>query len=299
MFFSYNFLIILSFVLAGYGAYRLAYYVTGDKKAAFFAGLVFGFSTYHFAHAWGQLNLVSIQWIPFYILFLLKMRKEKSLKNIFFAVFFLVLSALWADFQYVIFLGIFTFFLLIYDIVFNREQIRKFLLRIGFMCAIFFGLMALLLSPLFYGLLTGKYAYAWPSSIDFVKTNSADLLGFFTPNSLNPFFGKFTSGIISHFSNTWTEAMVYVGFTVLILTIFAAVKLWKKAKPWLLGAFAFLILSLGPILHVFGSISFTSFQIIVPLPEWLLFYVLPIPRVPSTVHCNGNVVSSCFVCYFF
>ena len=89
---------------------KLAHYVTADKKASFFSGLVFGFSAYHFARAWGHLNLVSIQWIPFYVLFLLKMRKEPSLKNVFLAVFFLVLSALWADFHYAVFLGLFTFY---------------------------------------------------------------------------------------------------------------------------------------------------------------------------------------------
>jgi len=278
--FSYNLLVILSFVLAGYGAYRLSYYVTADKKASFFSGLVFGFSTYHFARAWGHLNLVSIQWIPFYVLFLLKMRKEASLNNVFLAVFFLVLSTLWADFHYAVFLGLFTLVLLVYDLLFNREQIRKFLLRLGIMIAVFFGLMALIIGPLFYGMLTGKYAYASASFNEQVNW-SADLLGFFIPNSLNLFFGRYSQGIISHFSKAGIEGVVYIGYTVLTLAIFAAVKLWKVAKFWLLSAFVFVILSMGPILHVFGSSTFTSFHVNVPLPGLLLFSVLPIPRAPS------------------
>ena len=205
--FSYNLLIILSFVLAGYGAYRLAYYVTVDKKASFFSGLVFGFSTYHLARAWGHLNLVSIQWIPFYILFLLKMRKEASLNNVFFAVFFLVLNALWADFHYVVFLGLFTLMLLGYDLLFNLGHIRKIFLRLGFMIVVFFGLMALVIGPLFYGMLTGKYAYASASLNEQIYW-SADLLGFFIPNSLNLFFGRYTQGVISHFSGAGVEGVV-------------------------------------------------------------------------------------------
>ncbi len=278
--FSYNLLVILSFVLAGYGAYRLAYYISADKKCSFFSGLVFGFSTYHFARAWGHLNLVSIQWIPFYVLFLLKMRKETSLKNVFLSVFFLILNALWADFHYVIFLGLFTFLLLVYDILFNREHIRKFLLKLGIMIAVFFGLMILIVGPLFYGMLTGKYAYAWPSP-DTPYTMSADLLGFFTPYTLNPFFGRYSEGIILHFSDPWIEGVVYIGYTVLILAIFAAVKLWKVAKFWLLSTIIFMILSLGPTLHVFGYSSFTSLQVKIPLPDLLLMYILPIPRAPS------------------
>ncbi|TRZ49003.1 MAG: hypothetical protein D4S01_09370, partial [Dehalococcoidia bacterium] len=278
--FSYNLLIILSFVLAGYSAYRLAYYVTADKKTSFFSGLVFGFSTYHFARAFGHLNLVSIQWIPLYVLFLLKMRKETSLNNVFLAGFFLVLSTLWADLHYFVFLGLFTLWLLVYDILFNRPQIRKYFLRLGIMIAVFFGLMVLIIGPLFYGMLTGKYAYALPLPNEQVIL-SADLLGFFIPNSMNLFFGRYTQGIILHFSDPWLESMVYIGYTVLTLTIFAAVKLWKASKFWLLGAFVFVILSLGPILHVFGCSSFTSLQVNVPLPGSLLLSVLPIPRAPS------------------
>ena len=74
---TYNCLVILSFVLGGYGAYRLSYYITSNKMASFFSGLVFGFSSYHLlVRAFGHLNLVTIQWIPIYVLFLLKMRKE-------------------------------------------------------------------------------------------------------------------------------------------------------------------------------------------------------------------------------
>jgi hypothetical protein len=278
--FSYNFLIILSFVLAGYGAYRFAYYVTKDKKASFFSGLVFGFSAYHFARAWGHLNLVTIQWIPFYVLFLFKMRKEASLKNVFLAVFFLVLTALMADLQYVVFLGLFTLMLFIHDLLFNRKQIGKFLLKLGIMTATFSGLMALTMGPFFYGLLTGKYAYAAPSPNDSI-TMSADLLGFFIPSSLNLFFGRYAQVVILHFSTTGIESVVYIGYTVLTLAIFAAAKLWKAAKFWLLGALVFVILSLGPILHVFGISSFTSLHINIALPESLLLSALPIFRVPS------------------
>lgn len=278
--FSYNLLIILSFVLSGYGAYRLAYHVTKEKRASFFSGLVFGFSSYHFARAWGHLNLVSIQWIPFFILFVLKMRKESSQKNVYLAVFFLILSTLWADLQYTVFLGLFTIWFLAYEILFERQQIKEFLLRLGIMLVSFFIIILLVLGPLFYGILTGKYAYAWTSPNDFV-IYSADLLGFFIPNSLNLFFGNYSQGIISHFSTTGIESVTYIGYTVVALAVIAIAKLWNKAKFWLLSAFVFIIFSLGPILHIFGNSSFTSLNLQVPLPGFLLFSILPIPRVPS------------------
>ncbi len=278
--FSYNLLVILSFVLAGYGTYRFAYYVTADKKASFFSGLVFGFSTYHFARAWGHLNLVSIQWIPFYVLFLLKMRKESSLNNVFLTVFFLVLNALWADFHYVVFLGLFTLMVLGYDFLFNKEHIRKIFQRFGLMFVIFFGLMALIIGPLIYGILTGNYAYASASFSEQVRW-SADLFGFFVPNNLNFFFGRYTQGVISQFTSTGIESLVYIGYTVIALATFALVKIWNVAKYWLISAFVFIILSLGPILNVFGYSSFPYLNLEIPLPGSLLFSVLPIPRSPS------------------
>ncbi len=278
--FSYNLLIILSFVLAGYGAYRLSYYITGDKKAAFFSGLAFGFSAYHFARGWGHMNLVSIQWIPFYVLFLLKMRKDPSLKNVLFAVFFLVLTALMADLQYIVFLGMFTAILLIYDLLFNREHFWRFFMKLGIMTAVFLGIMVLIIGPFFYGMLTGEYAYAKSPGFESVLF-SADLLGFFVPSSLNLFFGQYSQGIISQFSTSGIESIVYIGYTVLALAIFATVKKWKEAKLWLLGTFVFMILSLGPILHVLGETRFTSLNVNIALPELVLLSTVPILRVPS------------------
>ena len=55
----------------------------------------------------------------------------------------------------------------------------------------------------------------------------------------------------------------------------------KTAKFWLTSALIFLILSLGPILHIFGNSDFTVFHVNVPLPELLFFYISPIPRAPS------------------
>jgi hypothetical protein len=69
---TYNLVLLGTFVLAGYGAYLLCYYLTGSRWASFVGGLVFTFAPYHFAHMFGHMNLVSLQWIPFYVLALLK-----------------------------------------------------------------------------------------------------------------------------------------------------------------------------------------------------------------------------------
>jgi hypothetical protein len=275
--FSFNLLLITSFILGGYGAYKLAKYVTKDKKASFFAGIVFTFSTYHFAKALGNMNLVSIEWIPFYILFLLKMRQEKSLKNIEGAVVFLVLIALMADLQYILFLGLFTILYVAYELALNRQQISSFLKRFTIMTAIFAALMLLIFEPLISGWFTGKYSYATssPSYSDIVST---DLLFFFIPSQFNPLLGESSQGIVQTLTMTnlySIESATYIGYTVLALTIYGALKLRNEAKFWLISAFAFLVLTLGPILHVNNS------NLNIPLPEIIIAYAVPIFRVPA------------------
>src|SRR5919204_2738188 len=64
---AYNFMFLLSFALSAWGAYLLARLLVGDSRAAFLAGLVYGFSPYRMVHLY-HLNLLSAMWIPFALL---------------------------------------------------------------------------------------------------------------------------------------------------------------------------------------------------------------------------------------
>lgn len=69
---AYNFIVFFSLVMSAYGGFCLARYLWGDWRAALLAGLGYGFCTYHFSHLLGHLNLISSEFIPFYILFLIQ-----------------------------------------------------------------------------------------------------------------------------------------------------------------------------------------------------------------------------------
>ncbi len=72
---AYNAAVLLSFTLGGLGAYLLARYVLGpgsSRLAAFAAGVIFTFSPFHIAHLLGHMQVISLEWIPFYALYLLK-----------------------------------------------------------------------------------------------------------------------------------------------------------------------------------------------------------------------------------
>lgn len=66
---AYNLSLLLTFPLAAFGMYLLAWRRTRRRDAAFIAGLIFGFAPYRFA-AIAHLQLLSFQWLPFALLFL-------------------------------------------------------------------------------------------------------------------------------------------------------------------------------------------------------------------------------------
>ena len=60
----YNLLFISSFALSAFGTYLLVRDLTGDRRAAFIAGLVYGFLPYRIASV-PHLQVMSSQWMPF------------------------------------------------------------------------------------------------------------------------------------------------------------------------------------------------------------------------------------------
>ena len=60
----YNLLFISTFALSGFGTYLLVRDLTGDTRAAFIAGLVYGFLPYRIASV-PHLQVMSSQWMPF------------------------------------------------------------------------------------------------------------------------------------------------------------------------------------------------------------------------------------------
>jgi hypothetical protein len=60
----YNLLFISTFALSAFGTYLLVLDLTGDKRAAFIAGLVYGFLPYRIASV-PHVQVMSSQWMPF------------------------------------------------------------------------------------------------------------------------------------------------------------------------------------------------------------------------------------------
>jgi hypothetical protein len=68
----YNLIILFSFVMGGYGSFLLVRYLCGNRWAALVGSVVFTYSAYHIATMRGILQLTALEWVPFFVLFLLR-----------------------------------------------------------------------------------------------------------------------------------------------------------------------------------------------------------------------------------
>jgi hypothetical protein len=66
---AYNVAFLTSFILGGFGLYLLALRYTGNRLAAFLAGLAFAFAPYRLSLI-GHLSLLTVQWLPLTLLYL-------------------------------------------------------------------------------------------------------------------------------------------------------------------------------------------------------------------------------------
>src|SRR5215213_2253816 len=106
---GFNAVAFASCVLSALGMWWLAYDRTRSHPAALLAGMVYAFSPFHMAALItdGQLQIVALHWLPFYVLFLLRAAERGGRRNLLLASLFLVLTA-WTDWYYTLFLLLFT-----------------------------------------------------------------------------------------------------------------------------------------------------------------------------------------------
>ncbi len=127
---AYNSIVFFSFVLAGYGGYLLSLYTlsrlklpptTGLRLAAFVGGLVFTMSPFHMAHLLGHMQVFSMIWPPFYVLWLLRTLQPwtpsptYSRRNAVLTCLFLILATL-VDWYHTLYLLIFTGLVLLWTL---------------------------------------------------------------------------------------------------------------------------------------------------------------------------------------
>ncbi|HET6262926.1 MAG TPA: hypothetical protein VFG99_11910, partial [Chloroflexia bacterium] len=316
----YNSLVWLSFVAAGYGMYLLVRHLTEHRPAAFLAGVVFSFCPYHFAHMLGQLNLMSFQWMPLYLLALFKAwgdpegatrrsyAEEQPQLSSRHQLLWASAAGLWfavnayTDWLYAMLLGLFTAWFIAWQLFAKagrrQDEMRversggvRWRLAIGKL-GVQGGLCVVLLAPTLQRMWQEMQASSYMKApAEEVRLFSADLTDVVVPNySTLMWRGLLSPVLTEHYAERFpAERLVFVGYAVLVLGIVAVFRA-LSSRPrtggvlfWAWTALGAWVLSLGPVLHVWGNSTVWGLE--VPLPYALLTSVpgFDVFRVPSRI----------------
>jgi hypothetical protein len=248
-----NVIVLATFVLSAYGAYLLSRYLLPrdtHPSVPLIVGLIYAFSSNRFVYAsLGQVNILSTQWIPFYVLFLMKCRREpRVLRYPFLAAVFLLLNG-YTEFTYASFLLIFTLVYLLYWLAldgFGRNvRFLGGLVLIGLVFAV--GMSPVLLRMLKVMMVEGDFLVEGGG---FANVFSADLLGFFVPSHLHPLANLWRKRFDFSYLN-----FVFIGYSVLGMAVYGAASRWRDrgARFWVAASIVFALISLGPTLRFNGQ----------------------------------------------
>jgi len=284
--FTYNAVVLFTFVMSGYGTFLLAKHATHTAGRGttghlmpFVAGFIFAFAPVRFAHLLGHLQVLSAEWLPFFALGILRLYEHGlSLRRVLLPALFLAFSAL-CDWYFVLYLLIFAGLAAFWNVRSasagaGRNLSGPYRLLYPFIAlAMVVACFSALLSPLLWPMLreATSASYLQPPFEETVLL-SADLLAFVTPSEFHPLWGDAARGLAERFTSSASERTVFAGFVPLALAAFV---LWSARQPvsprrgprtfWLLVVFAYFLLALGPYLPV-------CCRIVAPLPlpyEWL------------------------------
>jgi hypothetical protein len=249
---AHNVMVIFSFIVGGLTAFLLAYHFTAAYWPSVVGGFIFTFSNFHFAHAQGHLQLVSLEWIPLFLLLwcslLDKPRVWTGLAVS--AALFLVLLC---DYYYYFFCVLAGGLVLLWRVSLDGAAALR---RAHCLPLAAFAAGCLVSS----GPLVG--ALLWLAHHDrLVGAHEANV---YSLDLLAPFiygghwrFSQWTQGYWSKLSGNIHESSVHIGLTVLVVAAYAC---WVKnalARPtgvglWMLIGGFFAVFSLGPALHIWG-----------------------------------------------
>lgn len=266
---AFNTMVIFSFLTAGLTAFWLCYYFSKSYIASIAGGFIYTFSSYHLAHALGHMQLISLEWIPLFILLWWMLLKKPRYLTAAGASISLLLVLL-CDYYYFLYCLLAAGLIVLY--FWARKQLppikdKKTILPF----ALFGGMSLLLVAPLPLALL---------------RLNSREVLTGSHParalstNLLAPFidggfwrFGWLTDWYWRHVPAYVAESSVYIGLSVWVLIVvgwFKRKKLKSDIVFWFLLGIVFGVFSLGPRL-AYGGHTLEA----IPMPYALLERIFP------------------------
>jgi hypothetical protein len=251
---AHNALVVFAFVMGGVACFWLCYSVCRVYWAAMIGGAVFTFSQYHFAHADGHMQLISVEWLPVFALLWIALLRRPSLKLALGAAAALLLVIL-CDYYYFVYSVAFAVLIATWEAVRRRDPV--FWVRRSFAPSM---LIFLLFSASTSGLQMAAL-FSLDASDPLLGSHtpdqfSTDLLGAVIPGG-HWRFADLTQAFWDVLPGNIQESSVDVGVSIVLLLAFLifrrAQPLVRQTGPWWLVLVVFWVLSLGPTLRIWGA----------------------------------------------
>lgn len=251
---THNLIMILSFVTGGWTAFLLALYISRAYWGSLLAGFLFTFSSFHFVHALGHLQLVSLEWIPVFILcsYILLRKPSLILAALTALTLFLVILC---DYYY-FFYCVLSFLLMLVWFAWRRRD-GIFFLRNEYALSMAVFLIGVCLTS---GVIVMSLAHL--NRIDpFLGAHasniySIDAFDLFIPG-IHWKFASMTKMYWSRLPEYAAEHSIYLGYAVFFMLAYGLVKRRRLKTEglglWYVIFFTFFILGLGPTLNVCGK----------------------------------------------
>ena len=268
---TYNFIVIFSYVIGGLTAFLLANQVTASYGPSLVAGYIFTFSNYHFAQTMGHLQMASLEWIPLFLLFWLRLILKPQVSAAMGAAIALLLVVL-CDYYYFFYCVIAAVIIAGWHALRRRDPFfflgREYRVPLG----IFSVLAIATCGALTVSLVVLNHRDPLLGA-HFPKENSLDLLSPFIYGGFWRFY-PLTFRYWSHLPASTGETSVHLGFSVVALLLYV----WRARKRietpqvglWFFILALFIVLALGPTPHIFGrqiariALPYAWFQAVLP-----------------------------------
>lgn len=259
----YNIIWLLSFVLSGYAMYLLvSVWVEKEEKGsmwlqqapAFLAGLFYMLLPYHVAHGQGHFGAMQMQWIPLILLTGVSIYGRFSWSKLL-LLWLLVTFQAWTEHHYMVWLALFGIMAAFFagkrlkPYLFSREWIWRGIV-----------LLVLLLTSVVLPYFPTLRLQSSGNTIELGQEQtirfSADLFSYVVPASFHQLWGSLFHNLFGkYFTGNIAENTQFLGWVPLLLILFFRRSIpWPHRKFWVVVGCMFLLIALGPRLHIFGKI---------------------------------------------
>jgi hypothetical protein len=250
---AYNFVVVFSFVAGGVTAFLLSLYVTRSYWPSLVGGGIFTFSNYHFSHAEGHMQLVSLEWIPlFVLLWLMLLERPRPLLGL--GAGLALFAVALCDYYYLMYSVLFGGLAYLWRAVDLRDPLfalgRQYRATAGVFLATALATSGVLVGSVLLLNARDPLIGAHP-----VADFSLDLLAPFIPGG-HWRFAELTAGYWSSLPGFIHESSVHLGLSVVAILVYVWVNRARvpafRPGLWYLVLGFFAVLSLGPALQVWG-----------------------------------------------